>query len=46
MRVVLSALVVASLTACATHSPDVIHPYEAQRMSQFSPTPPSCRCGR
>ena len=33
MRVVLSALLVASLTACATHSPDVIHPYEAQRVS-------------
>ena len=36
MRVVLSALVLASLTACATHNPDVIHPYEAQRMSHLS----------
>ena len=36
MKVVLSALVVASLTGCATHSPDVIHPYEAQRMSYLS----------
>ena len=36
MRVVLSALLVASLTACATHSPDVIHPYEAQRMAVLS----------
>ena len=36
MRVVLSALLVASLTACATHSPDVIHPYEAQRMATLS----------
>ena len=34
MKFVLSALVVASLTACATHSPDVVRPYEAQRMSQ------------
>ncbi len=34
MKLVLSVLVVASLTACATHSPDVIRPYEAQRMSQ------------
>jgi outer membrane lipoprotein SlyB len=36
MRVVLSALLVASLTACATHSPDVIQPYEAQRMAYLS----------
>ncbi|MEO5881435.1 MAG: glycine zipper 2TM domain-containing protein [Caldimonas sp.] len=34
MKVVLSALVIASLTACATHSPDVVRPYEAQRLSQ------------
>ena len=36
MKVVLSVLLVASLAACATHSPDVIHPYEAQRLSQLS----------
>lgn len=36
MKVVLAALVVVSLTACATHSPDVVHPYEAQRMSRVS----------
>jgi len=36
MKAVLSVLVALSLTACATHSPDVIHPYEAQRMSHLS----------
>jgi outer membrane lipoprotein SlyB len=37
MKAVLSVLVVVfSLTACATHSPDVIHPYEAQRMAHLS----------
>jgi len=36
MKVVLSVLLVVSLTGCATHSPDVIHPYEAQRLSYFS----------
>ena len=36
MKVVLSALVVVSLAGCATHSPDVIHPYEAQRMAYLS----------
>jgi len=34
MKHVLSALAVATLAACATASPDVIRPYEAQRMSQ------------
>ena len=34
MKLVLSALALATLTACATHNPDVIRPYEAQRMSQ------------
>ena len=34
MRLVFSAMVAASLTACATSSPDVIQPDEAQRMSQ------------
>ena len=36
MKVVLSAVLVASLTGCATYHPDVIHPYEAQRMSYLS----------
>ena len=36
MKLLLATLVAASLTACATHSPDVIHPYEAQRMSSLS----------
>jgi outer membrane lipoprotein SlyB len=36
MKAVFSVLVAMSLTACATHSPDVIHPYEAQRMSHLS----------
>jgi outer membrane lipoprotein SlyB len=36
MKVVLSALLVVSLTGCATYHPDVIHPYEAQRMSHLS----------
>jgi outer membrane lipoprotein SlyB len=34
MRHLLTALAVASLAACATSSPDVIRPYETQRMSQ------------
>ncbi len=34
MKHVLSALAAVALTACATASPDVIRPYEAQRMSQ------------
>jgi outer membrane lipoprotein SlyB len=33
MRKLLTAVAVAALTACATSSPDVIHPYEAQRAS-------------
>ena len=33
MRTLLSAVSVAALTACATSSPDVIHPYETQRVS-------------
>jgi outer membrane lipoprotein SlyB len=33
MRKLLTALSAAALTACATSSPDVIHPYEAQRAS-------------
>ena len=36
MKVLLSALVVASLAGCATYNPDVYHPYEAQRMSYLS----------
>ena len=36
MKVVLSVLLVVSLTGCATYHPDVIHPYEAQRLSYFS----------
>jgi outer membrane lipoprotein SlyB len=31
MRKLLTALSAAALTACATSSPDVVHPYEAQR---------------
>ena len=34
MKLVLSALAAVALAACATASPDVIRPYEAQRMSQ------------
>jgi outer membrane lipoprotein SlyB len=34
MNKLLLALLVASLGACATSSPDVVHPYQAQRMSQ------------
>ena len=34
MKHVLSAFAVVALGACATASPDVIRPYEAQRMSQ------------
>ena len=34
MRHLLTALAVASLAACATSSPDVVRPYETQRMSQ------------
>jgi len=33
MRTLLTAASLAVLTACATSSPDVIHPYEAQRAS-------------
>ena len=33
MRKLLTAVSVAALTACATSSPDVVHPYEAQRAS-------------
>jgi outer membrane lipoprotein SlyB len=33
MRKLLTALSAAALTACATSSPDVIHPYESQRAS-------------
>jgi len=36
MKVVLSVLLVVSLTGCATYHPDVIHPYETQRMSHLS----------
>ena len=36
MKVLLSALVVASLAGCATYNPDVYHPYEAQRMAHLS----------
>ena len=36
MKLVLSALVVVSFAGCATQNPDVIHPYEAQRMSYMS----------
>jgi outer membrane lipoprotein SlyB len=34
MKHVLSALAVAALAACTTASPDVVRPYETQRMSQ------------
>ncbi|MDQ2928687.1 MAG: glycine zipper 2TM domain-containing protein [Caldimonas sp.] len=34
MRNLLTVIAVASLTACATSSPDVIRPYETQRMSR------------
>ena len=36
MKAVLSLLVAAALAGCATHSPDVIHPYEAQRMAHLA----------
>ncbi|HZV93644.1 MAG TPA: glycine zipper 2TM domain-containing protein [Caldimonas sp.] len=34
MKAVVIALAVGALSACATQSPDVVRPYEAQRMSQ------------
>src|SRR5689334_1373692 len=34
MNKLLLAVLVASLGACATSSPDVVHPYQTQRMAQ------------